>query len=101
MIKAFKKFLLFIVYIWLRFDPAIRLAFGKKWTPRYEFMANLFGEKDAENFLKHRVKLVKARNKKLAPYILPSEIDEKTMVFSKINHDTKTGLKKRQQIIKT
>ncbi len=94
-----KKILLFFVYAWLRFDPIIRLAFGKKWTPRYEFMASLFGEKDAENFLKHRVKIVKARNKKAAPYILPSNIEEKIAEFLSINQDTKTGLKKRQQII--
>jgi len=94
-----KKVLLFLVYAWLRFDPIIRLAFGKKWTPRYEFMASLFGEKDAENFLKHRVKIVKARNKKAAPYILPSNINEEVTKFLKINQDTKTGLKKRQQII--
>jgi hypothetical protein len=95
-----KKIFLFLIYAWLRFDPIIRLAFGKSWTPRYEFMASLFGEADTESFLEHRVKLVKARDRKAAPYILPSNIDEEITKFLKINQDTKTGLKKRKQIIK-
>ena len=95
-----KNAFIFLIYAWLRFDPIIRLAFGKRWTPRYEFMASLFGEKDAENFLKNRVKIVKARDKKSAPYVTPSNVDEKITQFLKINQDTKTGLKKRQQIIK-
>ena len=72
-----KNAFIFLIYAWLRFDPIIRLAFGKRWTPRYEFMASLFGEKDAENFLKNRVKIVKARDKKSAPYVTPSNVDEK------------------------
>lgn len=95
-----KKIFLFFAYAWLRFDPVINLAFGKKWTPRYEFMVSLFGEKDTENFLKNRVKLIKTKNKKMAPYILPSDIDKKIVSFLKINQDTKIGLKKRQEIIK-
>ncbi len=64
-------------------------------------MASIFGETDSENFLKGRVKLVKAKNKKMAPYILPSDVDKKVIKFLEINQDTKTGLKKRQQIIET
>ena len=99
--KNLKKPLLLLTYIWLRFDPILRLAFGKSWTPRYEFMASLFGEDDSEKFLEHRVKLVKARNKKMAPYILPSHIDKETDKFLKTSQDSKVGLKKRKQMIET
>lgn len=90
---------IFIAYAWLRFDPIIYLAFRKDWTPRYEFMASIFGEKDVSKFLKYRVKLVKARNKKLPPIIQPNQVDEKVEQFIKSNVKTKTGRKNRIEII--
>ena len=99
--KNLTKSFIFLTYAWLRFDPILRLAFGNNWTPRYEFMASIFGEEEAEQFLKSRVELIKARDKKLAPYILPSNVDKKTIEFLKTKQDSKAGLKKRQQIIET
>jgi len=96
---ALKYPFIFITYLWLRFDPIIYLTFRKDWTPRYEFMANIFGEKDIDRFLKHRVKLVKARNKKLPPIIRPKHIDEKVEGFIKANLKTKTGKATRLSII--
>lgn len=97
--KVIKKILLFVTYIWLRFDPIIRLAFGKSWTPRYEFMSTIFGEADSEDFLKKRVKLVKKRKKKPAPLILPSNVKAKTQEFLQTKQSTKTGLITRKRII--
>lgn len=98
--KAIKYIFLFIVYIWLRFDPIIRLAFGKNWTPRFEFMSSIFGKADAESFLKKRVKLVKQRKKKPAPQILPSNVKTEVQEFIKTNPETKTGRTTRHRIIK-
>lgn len=86
-------------YLWLRFDPIIYLTFRKDWTPRYEFMANIFGEKDTDVFLAHRVKLVKARNKKLTPIILISHIDKEIDKFMHLNPAKKAARKKKLAII--
>ncbi|MFH1959288.1 MAG: hypothetical protein ABIJ22_03110 [Patescibacteria group bacterium] len=99
--NSIKKLLLFIIYVWLRFDPVIRLAFKGNWTPRYEFMASIFGEKAADDFLQKRVKIVKARKKKQAPYILPSSIDKQVSLFLKTDLDTKKGREKRKEVLST
>ncbi len=97
--QALKKTLLFSIYTWLRFDPILKIAFGKNWTPRYEFMSSLFGEKNTDKFLENRVKITKARNKKMAPYILPSNVEKKATQFLETEQKTKAGLKRRQEII--
>lgn len=94
-----KYIFMFGAYIWLRFDPILRLTFKNDWTPRYEFLANIFGEKDAEKFLAHRVKLVKARNKILPPLIDCQEIEEKTSEFIKTKPNSKAHRVKRLAII--
>lgn len=99
--KPLKYGLMFLTYVWLRLDPVLRLAFGRGWAPRYEFMASLFGEEDAEKFLAHRVKLVAARNKKLPPAILPSQVVKLTNEFIQQKIDTTKGRLKRQEIINT
>jgi len=101
-INKVKYFFIFLIYLWLRFDPILYLAFRKNWNPRYEFLAAIFGEKDAEEFLKHRVRLVIERNKKQKqiPFITPSIVDKKINIFLKTKPDTKTGRQKRRKIIK-
>lgn len=94
-----KYFFMLMTYLWLRFDPILYLTFRKDWTSRYEFLASVFGETDAEKFLEHRVKLVKARNKKLPPMILTHNVDQQTEEFLKINPKTKIGQQKRLGII--
>ncbi len=63
-------------------------------------MASIFGEKDAEAFLKHRVKLVKARNVPKAPMITPPIIREEVAKFLAITPDCKSKKGKRKKIIK-
>jgi len=62
-------------------------------------MANIFGEKDTDRFLRHRVKLIKARNKKQPPAIHPKQIFEKTQEFIDQNVNSKKGQAKRLAII--
>lgn len=99
--NPFKYCLIFLTYLWLRFDIVLRIAFKNDWTPRYEFMASLFGEEDSEKFLAHRVKLVTARNKKLPPAILPGQVAKLTDEFIRQKIDTTKGRLKRQEIINT
>lgn len=87
------------VYAWLRFDPVLWLAFKHDWTPRYEFMASIFGEKDAAKFLSRRVMLVQARNKILPAAIHPSNVYEQSELFVKQNLRKPSGRAKRQEII--
>lgn len=87
------------VYVWLRFDPVLWLAFRHDWTPRFEFMATIFGEKDSEAFLAHRVNLVKARNKVLPPIIQPKRVNFEAEIFLKASPETKSGRTLRQSII--
>ena len=94
-----KYILIFATYLWLRFDPILRITFKNDWTPRYEFLASIFGEKDAERFLEHRVKLVKARNKVLAPVIHYSQVEKLTTKFLNTNPETKAGREQRLAII--
>ena len=98
-ISPIKYPFIFLVYLWLRFDPALRLAFKNDWTPRYEFLATIFGETDAEKFLQHRVKLVKARNKKIPPVIYPKDIETVTNQFIKSSINSTNGRKKRITLI--
>jgi len=88
------------VYLWLRFDPVIRLGFGTNWLPRYEFMMQIFGESATQEFFRHRQNLVQLRKKKIIPYILPSTIEQKTNEFLKIKISNKTCREKRLAIIK-
>lgn len=99
--RSIKKFFLFITYIWLRIDPILRLAFGRNWTPRYEFMASIFGEETADNFLQNRVKIVKAREAEKAPYILPSNVNKKVDKFLKIDLNLKKSQEERKEILET
>lgn len=94
-----KYFFMLVIYIWLRFDLVLRLAFGRNWKPRYEFMAQIFGEEDAERFLSHRVSLAIERHKPQVPIILPSDVYRLTRKFIKTRPTTKTGLNERQAII--
>ena len=94
-----KYFFMLPVYAWLRFDPILWLAFRHDWTPRYEFMAAIFGENDSEEFLAHRVNLVKARNKILPPIIQPRRVDQEAEKFLKSNPETKTGRAARKAIL--
>lgn len=96
-----KKLLLLITYIWLRFDPILKIAFKKNWTPRYEFMASIFGEKTAGNFLKERVKIVKARKKKQALHVLPSTVDKQVTLFLKTDLNRKKGREEREKNLNT
>lgn len=94
-----KYFLLMLTYLWLRFDLALRIAFGNNWKSRFEFMAQLFGEKDTEQFLAHRVKLVTRRARAQIPIILPSDVAKLTRQFLKHKVTGKTGRKDRIAII--
>lgn len=94
-----KYFFVFLTYLWLRFDPVIYLTFRKDWNPRYDFMKNLYGEKDTRKFLSHRVKLAKKRKKPKAPIITPTTIEKNVNLFLKISPDSKTGKNKRKAII--
>ncbi|MDZ7586904.1 MAG: hypothetical protein U0946_04060, partial [Patescibacteria group bacterium] len=94
-----KYFFMFGAYVWLRFDPILFLSFKKDWTPRYEFLSSIFGDQDAEIFLAHRIKLVKARNKILPPLILCKDIEEKTSEFIKTKPRSKANQAKRLAII--
>lgn len=94
-----KYVLMVIAYLWLRFDPILYITFRKDWTPRYEFLAGIFGEIDAEKFLAHRVNLVKARNKILPPVILLIDVDKKITEFLKIKPSTKLNRTERLAII--
>lgn len=94
-----KYFFLLIIYLWLRFDLALRLAFGNNWKPRYEFMAQLFGETDAEQFLAHRVKLVLHRRKDKIPIILPSQVAKLTEKFLRLKVTSPAGRKERLALI--
>jgi len=96
-----KSFFMLLAYLWLRFDPILRITFKKNWTPRYEFLASIFGGEDAERFLRRRMHLVKTRDKKKPPVILPSMVDKKTQQFLKTNPDTPDGRAKRKEIIAT
>lgn len=98
-INPLKYFFLFLTYLWLRFDLVLRLAFGNSWKSRFEFMAQLFGEADTQEFLRHRVNLVLERKKPPVPIILPSHVDRLTRQFLKTQPITKTGRKDRQAII--
>ena len=94
-----KYLFVFFTYLWLRFDPIIYITFQKDWQPRYDFMKNIYGEKDTRNFLKKRVKLVKRRKRPLAPIILPSMGEEQTTKFLKLNPDLKQNQVKRISIL--
>lgn len=94
-----KYVLLLITYLWLRFDPILYMTFRKDWTPRYEFLASIFGETDADKFLIHRVNLVKARNKILPPVILTADVDNRITEFLKIKPSVKINKNKRLAII--
>jgi len=94
-----KYVLLLFTYLWLRFDPILYITFRKDWTPRYEFLASIFGETDADKFLAHRVDLIKARNKILPPIILSTDVDKKITEFLKIKPSTKLNKTKRLAII--
>lgn len=93
-----KSFLMLGIYVWLRFDPIIFLAFRKDWHPRYDFMANMFGEKDTESFFIQRGKLVERRRKKNTP-ILPSHVSKLVTKFLTKDSTTKTGRQQRLTII--
>lgn len=94
-----KYVLMLAAYLWLRFDPILYITFRKDWTPRYEFLASLFGEEAAENFLAKRVELVKARNRVLPPIILSSDVDKKITEFLKIKPSVKINKNQRLAII--
>lgn len=94
-----KYVLMMLAYLWLRFDPILYMTFRKDWTPRYEFLAGIFGETDADKFLAHRVDLVKARNKILPPIILLTDVDKKIIEFLKIKPSTKLNKTQRLAII--
>jgi len=97
--RALKKFFMLWAYLWLRFDPIIRITFRDNWEPRADFMKITFGEEDTREFLKQRGKKVKTRDKQLAPIILPSHADKKVTEFLKQKVTTKAGKLKRKQII--
>ena len=98
-IQPVKYFFLFIIYLWLRFDLVLRIAFGNSWKSRFEFMAQLFGEADTEKFLAHRVKLVLYRRRPRVPIILPSDVEKLTSQFLRLKNTHKTGRKNRLAII--
>lgn len=99
-LSALKYGAIFAVYLWLRIDLILRLAFGRNWTPRYEFMVTIFGEKDTEKFLnKRKIKYTKAQEKKNIPYIFPSKIDQEVSIFLKSQTNTKQGRQQRLEII--
>ena len=98
-IPPLKYFFLLLAYLWLRFDLLLRIAFGNNWKSRFEFMAQLFGEKDTEQFLAHRVKLVTRRARAQIPIILPSDVAKLTRHFLKHKVTGKTGRKDRIAII--
>jgi len=88
-----------LAYLWLRFDLILYITFRKDWTPRYEFLASIFGEDDAEKFLTHRINLVKARNKILPPIILSSDVDKKITEFLTIKPVAKLNKTQRLAIL--
>ena len=90
-----------LVYVWLRFDPILRITFRNDWKPRFDFMAAFFGEKQTERFLAHRGRLVKKRKRKLPPPILPSNVEKQVSLFLKLKPDTNFGKRKRKEIIDT
>lgn len=96
----FKYLCLVAVYLWLRFDLILRLAFGNNWKPRYEFMAQIFGPETAEKFLAGRVKLQLERRPKSVPVILPSRVDRTVREFLRLKPNSRVNRSKRQQIIK-
>lgn len=94
-----KNFFVFCTYLWLRFDPIIYVTFKKDWQPRYEFMKNIFGEKDAHKFLSRRVKLVKQRKRKPPPPVHPSDVEKQTNIFLKLDPTSKANQVRRKQIL--
>lgn len=98
-IPPVKYFFLLLIYLWLRFDLVLRIAFGNNWKSRYEFMAQLFGKTDAERFLAHRMKLVLHRRRPQVPIILPSDVARLTNKFLRHKVTGKTGRKDRLAII--
>jgi len=94
-----KYVLMLLAYLWLRFDPILYMTFRKDWTPRYEFLANIFGEIAAEKFLAHRVDLVKARNKILPPIVLSADVDKKITEFLTTKPLAQPNKTKRLEII--
>jgi len=98
--KPIRYSFMFITYLWLRFDLVLFLAFRKNWQPRYQFMVSIFGLKDTDKFLGHRIKLAKIRAKLPPPVIDPSTIEKKANLFLKENLSTKSGKKKRMAILK-
>ncbi|MBU2052013.1 MAG: hypothetical protein U1C50_01275 [Patescibacteria group bacterium] len=94
-----KYAIMFLSYLWLRFDLALRLAFGSNWKSRYEFMAQIFGAEDTEKFLAHRVKLVLHRRREQIPIILPSDVARLTRKFLRSKITSKTGRKDRLAMI--
>lgn len=89
-----------LIYVWLRFDPVLWITFKHDWKPRYDFMAALFGQVDTTKFLDHRVKLVRERNRPLVPIILPSRVGRDVNHFFKADVTTKAGREKRLEIVK-
>ncbi|MBU1322791.1 hypothetical protein KKE75_01900 [Patescibacteria group bacterium] len=94
-----KYVLMFFAYLWLRFDPILYITFRKDWTPRYEFLASIFGETDTEKFLAQRINLVKARNKILPPIILLTDVDKKITEFLTIKPSAKLNKTQRLAIL--
>ena len=90
---------MFWAYLWLRFDPVIRLTFKDSWGPRADFMKIVFGEDDTYQFLKDRGKKLKARNKKFPPIILPSHVSKKVDQFLSLSVTTRPGKQQRIKII--
>ena len=99
-IPPLKYFFLLLAYLWLRFDLLLRIAFGNNWKSRFEFMAQLFGEEDAERFLAHRVNLFLKRSLPQTPIILPSDVAKLTRGFIKQRVTSKNGRQRRRKIIK-
>lgn len=97
--RKLKSLFLVLAYLWIRFDPVLRLTFRNNWVVRSEFLSTLFGEDDVRAFLKHRVKLKKMRSKKLPPIILPSQIDKQVQKFLTAKITTKTGHQQKLKII--
>lgn len=87
-----------VIYLWLRFDPIIFITFRKDWHPRYDFMANIFGEADTDKFFIQRGKLVARRRKRNTP-ILPSNVNKLVDQFLITSANTNKGRQQRIKII--
>lgn len=99
-IHPVKYFLMMFCYLWLRFDPVLRIGFGNNWRARYDFLAQLFGGEDAQKFLAHRGELIELRNRPQTPIILPSEVAKQTKRFLQLKVTKRSDRKERLEIIK-